>query len=368
MASIHDGGSWTPDYGVPPGDILAEHLEARGWSQAELARRCGKSPKMISEIISGRNPIEPETALALERVLGMKAEIWNGIEADWRIFKAREADRRRAEQHAAWVRSFPLLSLKRRGIINDTRDLVEARDSLLAFFGVASETAYSTRWEPSAVAYRHSKTKASSPQALRVWLRLGELAAERVHGPVFDPDGLSALLPELRRLTLEEPGRYIPEVREMCLAVGVVVAIVAPVDKACLSGAAYRLPDGRGVAQLSLRHKSNDHFWFTLFHELGHLLLHKRTAVFVDDEGGSDDEGLEAEADEFAEEKLVGRTRLSAFCSQRPRSRRAVDEFAEAVGIHPGVVVGMLQHRRVLPWTHLNDVKQKLDVSQFAAG
>jgi len=367
MASASTGGSWNPNYAVPPGEILAEHLEVRGWSQAELARRTGKSAKLISEIISGKNPVEPDTALALERVLGMKAEVWNNIEANWRLFKAREADQKKAEEHAAWVRSFPLASLKKRGIVPDTRNIAQVRDSLLAFFGVASEAAFASRWQEAAVTYRHSKARASSPEALRVWLRLGEAAAENVRGPEFDQDRLVRLLPDLRKLTLSEPEHYVPAAQEMCLSAGVVLAIVAPVEKACLSGAAYHLPDGRGVAQLSLRHRANDHFWFTLFHELGHLVLHKKTAVFVDDDGADEGDGkAEAEADEFAEEKLVGRMKLGAFCNQRPRSRAEVEALAESVGIHPGVVVGMLQHRRVLPWTNLNGLKQKLAVEEFA--
>lgn len=367
MATIKTVGSWTPDYAVPPGDVLAEHLEARGWTQAELARRCGKSPKMISEIISGKNPIEPETALALERVLGMKAEIWNGIEADWRLSKAKEADRLEADRHAAWLSSFPLASLRKRHIVPDIRDAADARDRLLAFFGVASETAYAARWQASAVSYRRSQTKASSPESLRVWLRLGELEAEKTPSPPFNSERLLDLMPALRALTLSEPDHYVPAARKLCLSAGVVLTIVAPVEKAALSGAAYRLGDGRGVAQLSMRHRSNDHFWFTLFHELGHLILHKKGAVFVDDhlkDGGED--RLEGEADGFAEDKLVGRARLQSLDERNSRSRASVVLSAQAFGVHPGVLVGMLQHRGIVPWQNLNSLKQKIDADRFS--
>lgn len=368
MSTVKTAGSWTPDYAVLPGDVLAEHLEARGWTQAELARRCGKSPKLISEIISGKNPIEPDTALALERVLGMKAEIWNGIEADWRLFKAKEADRQEANRHIAWVSSFPLASLRKRLIVPDIRDTGDARDKLLAFFGVGSETAYAARWQSSTVAYRHSKTKASSPELLRVWLRLGELEAEKVSSPPFDHDRLVSLMPKLRSLTLFEPDHYVPAARELCLSAGVLLAIVAPVENAALSGAAYHLADGRAVAQLSMRHRSNDHFWFTLFHELGHLVLHKKAVVFVDDhraDGGEDKH--EAEADGFAEDKLVGRARLRSLCDQNSRSRAVVVASAKTFGVHPGVLVGMLQHRGSVPWQNLNGLKQKIDVDRFAS-
>ncbi len=356
-------GAWKPDYGVPPGEVLAENLEVRGWSQAELARRCGKSAKMISEIISGKNPVEPDTALAFERVLGVKAEIWNGIEADWRLFKAREADRARAQEEVKWVRSFPIRSLKERQIVSDLRDDARLRSELLSFFGVASESAYARRWAKSMVAYRHSKSRASSPESLRVWLRLGEMVAEKAEVPEFNAGRLNELFPALRDLTVAAPDKYVPAVKELCRSAGVVLAIVAPIKDARLSGAAYRLPDGRGVAQLSLRHKTNDHFWFTLFHELAHLMLHKRSAVFVDDVNADDGcDKIEEEADAFAEEKLVGRMKFERFCSQRPRSKAQIEAFARSVGVHPGIVVGMLQHRRILLWTHLNGLKQKMEI------
>jgi HTH-type transcriptional regulator / antitoxin HigA len=361
MASVQDGGTWNPDYAVPPGEILAEHLEARGWTQAELARRCGKSTKLISEIISGKNPIEPDTTLALERVLGMKAEIWNGIEADWRLFKARQADRQRAERHAAWVRSFPLASLKKRRIMTEIKNISIARNELLAFLGVASEDVFAARWKASAVAYRQSKTLVSSPESLSVWLRLGECKAEQTTGSAFNADRLISILPHLKELTMSDPSHYVAAAKDLCLSAGVVLTIVAPLEKTHLSGAAYRLADGRGVAQLSLRHKTNDHFWFTLFHELGHLALHKRTTVFVDDERtGERSPDIEREADEFAEERLVGRARFRDFCDTCPRSKAAVEAFSQSVGVHPGVIVGMLQHKGVIPWSHLNGFKQNL--------
>ena len=75
---------YRPDYAVPPGWVLEERLEAQGISQAEFARQCGCSQTLISEIISGKAPLEPATALQFERVLGVDANLWLGIEADYR--------------------------------------------------------------------------------------------------------------------------------------------------------------------------------------------------------------------------------------------------------------------------------------------
>ena len=88
---------WEPDYAVPPGQVLEEHLAVRGISPDEFARRCGRSPELIAEIIAGRAPVDAGAALRFEQVLGMDAGIWLGIEADYRLHLAREADAREAE-------------------------------------------------------------------------------------------------------------------------------------------------------------------------------------------------------------------------------------------------------------------------------
>lgn len=89
---------YKPDYAVSPGSVLAEHLAAHGISQTELARRCGLSAKLIGEVVAGTAPLEPATASQLERVLGVSAHIWLGIESDYRLQLARLADKEETAQ------------------------------------------------------------------------------------------------------------------------------------------------------------------------------------------------------------------------------------------------------------------------------
>lgn len=80
---------YQPDYAVSPGALLEEHLAAHSFSHAEFARRCGRSAKLIGEIVAGKAPVDPSTALRFEKVLGMSARIWLGIEADYRLHQRR---------------------------------------------------------------------------------------------------------------------------------------------------------------------------------------------------------------------------------------------------------------------------------------
>jgi addiction module HigA family antidote len=90
MAELNPARGFEPNWSTHPGEHIAEYLEENGWSQAELARRAGLTPKLVSEIINGKNPVTPETALKLERVLGLKAEVWLGLQSSWDLFHARQ--------------------------------------------------------------------------------------------------------------------------------------------------------------------------------------------------------------------------------------------------------------------------------------
>ena len=169
---------YEPDYAVPPGGVLDERLEANGISQAEFARRCGRSPKLISEIVSGKASIEAKTALQFERVLGVDAGIWLGLERDFRLYQARKAEAREAEASAAWARGFSVAELVRRDVIQKVTSDGEKVTKLLDFFGVASIDAWNTRYEGTAVAYRQSLTFESKKPDLTAWLRLVEIEAE----------------------------------------------------------------------------------------------------------------------------------------------------------------------------------------------
>lgn len=354
--------SWAPDWAVHPGEILEEHLEARGISQAEFARRADLTPKLVSTIIAGKNPVSADTAIALERVLGMKAYIWTGLQADWDLHQSREAQKEAADEPEVreWVQRFPTKELQARGILPQTSDVAALYDGLLKFFGVASADGYSARFGRLSVQYRHSATHRSDDACLNAWLQLGELEARKRSLAPYNAERFKGVLRLVRSWTREKPSEFFPKVVRECAGAGVAVVATKPLPKTRLSGAARWLDSDHAIIQLSLRHKTNDHFWFSFYHEAGHVILHKRDVVFADDDGARGD-GAEIEADEFAEESLVGRERFQAFCRMRPRSGAEVLGFANEVGVHPGIIVGMLQHHRIISWSHLNGLKERFE-------
>lgn len=347
---------FNPDYAVPPGWILEERLEVQGISHAEFARRCGRSPKLISEIISGKAPLEPETALQFEKVLGVDASIWLGIETDYQLHRAREIEAEEAAQKAEWVKAFPVNDLIKRGCFQKPDSEGDAMSKLLAFFGVGSVDAWGVRYSAANVAYRHSQAFDSSETALATWLRLGELNAEQQECADYNETKFKQAVRDIRGLTCTPIKDALERVTELCNEAGVALAVVRPLPKTALSGAAWWINPRRPIIQLSARHKSDDHLWFSFFHEAAHILLHSKKSIFVDG-GKGDDSDFEEEANEWAANALVPKKAWASFVSGSPNSEQAVRAFADQQGIAPGIIVGMLQHEKRLPWTHLNKLK-----------
>jgi HTH-type transcriptional regulator/antitoxin HigA len=355
-----DTTNFRPDYAVHPGLLLEQELEHHELSQAEFARRIARTPKLVSEIISGKNPIEPETAIQFEHVLGIGADVWLRIEADYRLHQARLAEAERLAASEAWLKAFPVKELSEWGAIRRTGSTAQQAHDLLALFGVASPAAFQQRYASLSVHYRKSKKLRASREALLTWLRYGEIIAASEQVEEYNKDRFRKALLKIKELTNERIEEFRPKLKSLCAESGVVFVLIPSLPKTCLSGAAYWARGKTPIIQQSLRHKTNDHFWFTFFHEAGHILLHNSKTVYADDENGTGD-GTEKEANDFATELLVGKKRLREFILKGQITRQEVTKFANDCGIHPGIIVGMLQHHGTVPWAQLNFLKAKFD-------
>lgn len=350
---------WSPDWATHPGEHLAEYIESRGWSQAEFARLADMSKKHVSTIINGMNPVTAETALKLERVLGMKASIWTGLQAKWDLYQAKAANEKIVADPDKVLAEFPIKELKSRGALPATNDPSQILIGLLQLFNIGGPHAFDARLANLAVHHRQSKAFDTNRYHVAAWLLLGERKAREMNLRPFDSGRFKVAVEEIRKLTITPPEVFHPKMTELCRNAGVAFVLEKPLPKTCIFGSARWIEGDRAIIQMSLRMKSNDHFWWTFFHEAAHITLHKGRA-FADDHGGEGD-GVEDEADAWAEETLVGSQRLAVFKATKPRSERAVKEFAQQVGIHPGIIVGMLQHSGILPYKNLNGLKERFE-------
>ena len=350
---------YEPDYGTKPGDVLAEYLAAAGMTKAELAARCGRPLKTISEIIHGKAAITPETALQLERVLGRPASLWQNLEANYRLHLAERGEREDLAHHVVWARRFPVRELLSRGDIEQAQDDTDLVGKLLRFFGVGTVAGWNASFGDLRVAYRRSPAFKQAPESVTAWLRLGEIQAEGIECVPFDKTKFKSALAKVRALASKSFPSVHEKIIELCAAAGVAVVFVPELPKTHLSGVARWLSKDKALIQLSLRHKTSDHAWFSFFHEAGHILLHAKKTIFIDEQGGDRNE-IETEADEFARNRLLSPEAFQSFVTVEDFSEAAIKRFAAQQGVAPGIVVGRLQHDRLITYGERNDLKERL--------
>ena len=349
---------WNPDWATHPGEHLAEYIEARGLTQADFARLTNMSPKLVSTILNGKNPVTAETAIRFERVLGVKAYIWTSLQAKWDLHLARQNEKTRFDTQG-WLARFPIKELQLRGKLPVTTDQGILIDALLSILGIGTPAAYEKKVCSLAVHHRQSRAHESSRDHVFTWLLLGEAKARTMNLPAFDLKIFLRGIKEIRKLTIAPPATFERRMKALCRMAGVALIFEKPLSKTCLFGSARWFDADRAIIQMSLRMKTNDHFWWTFFHEAGHIALH-RGRNFLDDKGGEGGH-VENEADEWANERLFGPGGVAHLVAKRPRSEVEVRATAERLGLHPGIVVGALQHHGLLPYKHLNWLKERFD-------
>lgn len=316
------------------------------------------------EILAGRAPVEPETAIQLSRVLGTDAGFWIRLEANYRLRLAEANERSNVGSALEWACRFPLKELYSRKLMPRVRTHAEAVPYLLQLFGAGTIAACEERFdELASVSYRHSPSFKSAEGALLVWLRLGERRAEEATAADFDRRLFMATLEEARSLTDKDVGAFLPRLQRLLASAGVVFVLERPLPGVALSGVARWITPRRALIQQTLRHKSNDHFWFTFFHEAAHLLHHSRKSTFLDGSVELERHRIsdEKEANAWAASFLVPPNAMRAFVAGGRFRKGDVLAFATSQGVAAGIIVGQLQKRELIPYSALNELKLRLD-------
>lgn len=345
---------------VPPGETIKELMDEKGLTQMDLSVRSGLTNAAISKIVNNQAAITNEIAVRLERVLGLPASFWAKREADYRQSLIRDSRQDDLAKDLSWLNSVPVKELQDRGVVARTRDKVALAAQVLSFFGVSDPDAFQHTWMDYAVQFRGADKAMSKPGFVAAWLRLGEIECQSQPCKPFDKEGFLEALREIRGLTRSNPLAAIPEAIALCASVGVAVCIVKQIPGASISGATRWVSKTKALIQLSFKYKTDDQFWFSFFHEAGHVWLHGRKLVFLETGTFGADSKKEREANDFAANILVPKQ----YASQLPylRSKQKIRQFALAIGIAPGIVVGRLQHDDLLDRAFCNNLKKTVDL------
>jgi HTH-type transcriptional regulator/antitoxin HigA len=346
----------TPARATPPGRILRRELQTRGWTQKDLAAILGRPETVVSEIVNGKKAITPETALGLAQALGTTAELWLNLEARYRLNQARKASPDNQVRRRSRVYSIlPVKEMQRYGWIQGSNDPDELEAEVLSFLRVERLDDVSEL----KIAARRTATKSPDPRAVLAWVRRVEQLASQQPARRFEPPRLSAGMDLVLALTRRPDD--VTRVPALLAELGVRLVIVPHLQGTYLDGALLETNGGPVVA-LTLRYDRLDSFWFTLVHELEHLMLGHRGSRLEDLDADASDDREEREADAAAAERLVPVRQLRAFVDRtKPYfSQVAITAFSEQVERHPAIVIGRLHHDQHVEPSHLRRLLPKV--------
>lgn len=333
-----------PAEAFPPGEFIKEELEERGWSQAVLADIMGRPAATINEIVTGKRGISPETALGLGAAFGTSAEYWMNLHAAFQLWRVGADESNLIERRSRLYGIGPVNDLVKRGWIEPSDDIAVFEGRVLRFYGMDGFDD-----EPELPSFA-AKKSTSYDQPLTptqvAWLRRALQLAQAVDAADYDPAGLDDVVAQLR-LLMHHPQeiRHVPKILSNA---GIRMVVVQPLAGSKIDGACFWV-EGQPVIVLSLRFDRIDNFWFVLCHELGHVQRGKGS-IDTDLDGDADSADIPKEermANEFAAEHIIPPHRLNDFIARvRPLySARRIEAFALTMNVHPGIVVGQLQHR-----------------------
>lgn len=360
--------AFEPDWAVSPGETIGAILSARSLSRECFAEGLGESVELVQRLLLGLETINDDLADRISHCLGSSHAFWIAREKQFRTDSNRISQRDAIDEREIWIKNFPVKEMVSLGWINDFRSPAEAADNCLKFFGVPDVASWQSRYAGSnaAAAFRISASARKCPEAVTAWLRWAELIAGRTPCAHWNPEIFREQLRAVRRLTWQKhPAAFLPSIRRLCAEAGVAI-VVARTPKGCpASGATRFLSKKKAMIVLSFRYRTDDQFWFTFFHEAGHLLLHSPDALFIEDESETAS-NEEQEANEFAETILIPQEFKTELHELWP-DKDPILRFARRVGVAPGLVVGQLQHCGRISVSQLNWLKRRYDWDHIEA-
>jgi len=287
----------------PPGDTLLETLEARGMAQSELALRTGRPLKTINEIIKGKAAITPETALQFERVLGISATFWLNREQQYRESQARQTDRQTLQQHLDWLKQFPLEEMVRLQWLRHCDNPLEQIQEVLHYFGLAKPNDWLAYWTATIPNIQNNASFLHAPGSTTAWLCKGEHQAQTVKCEPYRATALRELLPYLHDLMTSRADQFYADLLHLCAQAGIVFCVVQSLPGQSVHRLVRWLSPTKALLQVGANLTQPQAFWYSVYHGLGHILLHGKRDVYLE-EGHRSRDKQEAEADHFAKEHL----------------------------------------------------------------
>tara|TARA_R110002124_G_scaffold134495_1_gene297252 strand:+ start:3603 stop:4697 length:1095 start_codon:yes stop_codon:yes gene_type:complete len=361
MASVNQ---YNPQSVLHPGITLAEKLEELNMGPKEFAVKSDKPEQTISAILKGESSITPDMAVKFENVTKIPVRFWLNNQQNYDEYIARVKHEKEIRNAIEWAKEFPYPKMASFGWVPSTRKWDEKVAELFSFFGVASQKSWEKYYikQNLKVQFRISLANTNNPQALSAWLRKGELDSKEISTVDYSSNKFKKSLSDAKQLMVEQPANFFQELQQLCADAGVKLVHTPCLPKAPLSGATRWLGDAP-LIQLTGRGKKYDRLWFTFYHEAGHIMLHGKKDIFLEDvEYKGKEIKKEQEADDFASEWLLSQDQIEEILSNSELDEHMVRNYATKFGTHPSIIIGRLQYLKLIPYSVGNELLDTIDL------
>jgi addiction module HigA family antidote len=345
-----------------PGYYLADIIEDMEISQAEFAKRMGTTAKTLSQLINGQANISNDLAKKLSVMLGTSVEVWQNLQNtyDQKIIEIQQV--KDFEAQAELAREIDYKYFVDVVGLPMARNIKDKVANLCKFFQIADLRIMLQ--EDFLVNFRSSSACNSEKNIInsRAWIQTAMNISKNIETKPYNAEMLKRYLPELRGMTVKQPEDFLPRMREIFAECGIAFVLLPHLKNSGVNGAVKWVTDDRVVLAMNNRGLDADNFWFSLFHEIKHVLQQKIKTVFISstvEEMMDINNTLEIEADKFAKNFLISPADYKRLSPTRYTSDDEIVEFAKTIGIHPGIVAGRLQHEGIISQNRCSMLKEK---------
>lgn len=364
MATIN---KYYPESVTHPGEILLEALQEKEIGAKEFSVRTGKPEKTISAVLNSESSITPDMSILFEQVLQIPARFWLEAQKNYDEYQARLDYQIAIENALNWAKGFPYAEMANFGWVPKTKKIKEKVVHLFEFFRVANLKGFEDFYfyQKTKVAFRISLQGNKNATAIAAWLRQGEIQANKLTAPEFNKPALKSSLPELKTVMATQPRDFFNQIQKICLKAGIKVVHTPCLPKTAIHGST-RWINNTPLIQLSGRYKRNDIFWFTFFHEVGHILLHGKKYISlenVDSEG--ENKIYEEEADSFASDWILTKDQVEQIWTTGTLDDEKILEYSKIFNTHPACIIGRLQYLGQLKYGLGNHFLEAIELSQY---
>lgn len=340
-----------------PGYYLNDLIHDLEMTQEEFAIRLNITPKNLSNLLNGKADISENIAKNLSLMLGTSIGIWLDLQKkyDEKVIEIRRLEAQRNEENDLSLIDYSYFEML--GVVPSTKDKTEQVSELLRYFSISSFDVFKKR--DFLVQFRHTnRIDEKNILNANAWVQTVINIGKQIETEPYHEKKLKSYLPEIRKMTLQNPSEFLPRLSQLLSECGVAFVRIPSLKNSGVYGATKWVNKEKVVLGISNRGKSADIFWFSLLHELGHVLQRKITKTLVDFEASDFIEEYENEANQFAKDTLIPAREYQLFRTENFYSEQRVLDFANSISVHPGVVVGRLQKEGLIPYKNLNKLKQ----------